>query len=70
MNKTKVVAIRLTQDAYDALVLRASPYKVSFFINQCLSDEIGKGLEQIKQRRKRAEAKAKRDAKKAAANGI
>jgi hypothetical protein len=70
MNKTKVVAIRLTQDAYDALVYKASPYKVSWYITQCLSEPIGEGLEHLKRERKKAEAKAKRLAKKEAASGL
>jgi hypothetical protein len=69
--KTKVIAFRVTQQEYDALVYgaRQSQMKLSDFVNTCLSNPIQEGIAEVRKEEKRLEAKAKRDAKKAAANG-
>lgn len=69
--KTKVIAFRVTQEEYDALVYMAQnyDYKVGEFVYNCLDGALLQGSEGLWKQRKKAEAKAKRDAKKAAANG-
>ena len=69
--KTKVIAFRVTQEEYDALSFNAQFHKMPLgkFVNICLSYEIEKALVGWSKEQKRLEAKAKRDAKKAAANG-
>lgn len=69
--KTKVIAFRVTQQEYDALVYASSSssMKLGEFINACLSSPIQEGMAAIRKQEKRLEAKAKREAKKAAANG-
>ena len=68
--KTKVIAFRVTQQEYDALVYGASLVKMKLgeFVNTCLSNPIQEGMAAVRKQEKRLEAKAKRDAKKAAAN--
>jgi hypothetical protein len=76
--KTKVVAFRVTQEEYDALALRVEWCKrsesqqhirsVSDLVNDLIRGELDGMLYGLAKERKRIEAKAKRDAKKAAAN--
>jgi len=69
--KTKVVAIRITENQYEALQLWSKQHNMT--ITQLLKDFLASPLTaaegNLRTERKRAEAKAKRDAKKAAANG-
>lgn len=68
--KTKVIAFRVTQDEYDALVYNATScaMKLGEFVQSAMRSDINEGLALLAKERKRLEAKAKRDAKKAAAN--
>ena len=70
--KTKVVAFRVTQQEYDALafVAQSRGVKLSYFVDQALLPTIQQAVVAMDKERKRIEAKAKRDAKKAAANGV
>lgn len=70
--KTKVVAFRVTQQEYDALafVAQSRGVKLSYFVDQALLPTIQQAVVAMDKERKRIEAKAKRDAKKAAANGL
>ena len=69
--KTKVIAFRVTQDEYDALYFAAR--KTNRTVAQVVYDNICGGFQdamaELAKERKRLEAKAKREAKKAAANG-
>ncbi len=77
--KTKVIAFRVTQDEYDALALRLEWCKqsesarhirtMSELVDHTIRPELQAMLQGLAKERKRLEAKAKRDAKKAAANG-
>ena len=69
--KTKVIAFRVTQEEYDALVYNASKrlMKLGEFVNDELRPVTNLSVQMFKKEQKRLEAKAKRDAKKAAANG-
>lgn len=66
--KTKVIAFRVTQDEYDALVYNGSTagYKLAEFVGVLLRPHIELCKQALVKERKRLEAKAKRDAKKAA----
>jgi uncharacterized protein (DUF1778 family) len=70
--KTKVVAFRVSQQEYDALAFAAQNrgVKLSYFVDQALLPTIQQAVVAMDKERKRIEAKAKRDAKKAAANGL
>ena len=77
--KTKVIAFRVTQEEYDALAFRLDWCKQSEsarhirnmadLINHTIKPELEAMVRGLEKERKRLEAKAKRDAKKAAANG-
>lgn len=69
--KTKVIAFRVTQKEYDALVYNATScaMKLGEFVLCSMRPAVIEGQALIAKDRKKAEAKAKRDAKKAAANG-
>ena len=69
-NKTKVIAIRVTADEYEALKLQCAERKVSQLVYDCLGGALDVGFAKLKQERKKAEAKAKRQAKKEAQNGV
>lgn len=74
--KTKVIAFRVTQDEYDALALRLEWCKQSEsarhirnmtdLVSHTIRPEMEAMLRGLEKERKRLEAKAKRDAKKAA----
>jgi hypothetical protein len=68
--KTKVIAFRVTQDEYDGLVFNAGcrKMKVSNFVIACLQQDIDLSIQALKHEQKRLQAKAKRNAKKAAAD--
>lgn len=79
--KTKVVAFRVTQEEYDGLVFNAGTrkMKVSDYVIACLRQDLDLSVQalhreqkrvEFEKQQKRLEAKAKRDAKKAAANGV
>jgi len=69
--KTKVIAFRVSQDEYDALYFAARTTNRT--VGQVVYDSISGGFQEamaaLAKERKRLEAKAKREAKKAAANG-
>ena len=69
--KTKVVAFRVTQEEYEALQLAAhhDKRKLADVVYYLVKPTIYHWQEELHKERKRAQAKAKRDAKKAAANG-
>lgn len=69
-HKTKVIAVRVTQEQHDALIAVANGRKIGQYVYSYLMPAIMQGRELIAKERKKAEAKAKRDAKKAAANGV
>lgn len=71
MNKTKVIAFRVNAEEYEALQLYSQSSKVSLvdIIRGALESDINAALSNLRLARKKAEAKAKRDAKKAA-NGL
>jgi predicted DNA-binding protein len=66
--KTKVVAFRVTQEAYDALAFMSKKrlMKVSYYVNDALLETISHAINEYRKEQKRLQAKAKRDAKKAA----
>lgn len=70
--KTKVVAFRVTLEEYEGLVFNAGcrKMKVSDFVIACLRQDLDLSVQALKHEQKRLQAKAKRDAKKAAANGV
>ncbi len=80
--KTKVISFRVTEDEYAALALclefckrpenfhRAPDVRtMSDLVHDTIRPELQAMLQGLAKERKRLEAKAKRDAKKAAANG-
>jgi uncharacterized protein (DUF1778 family) len=69
--KTKVISFRVTEDEYNALVYNASTIKLSVgsFVWVSLRSTVELSKQAFTKEQKRLEAKAKRDAKKAAANG-
>jgi len=69
--KTKVVSFRVTTEQYEALefLSKNAGQKMGEFIAERLYTDFLLGIELVANIRKRAEAKAKRDAKKAA-NGV
>jgi len=70
--KTKVIAFRVNEREYNAMTFMASKekLKLSEYVNKLLSFEKAYALQEFAKEEKRLEAKAKRDAKKAAANGV
>jgi uncharacterized protein (DUF1778 family) len=68
--KTKVVAFRVTQQEYDALAFVANLHgkKLSAYIDDALLPTIQNAMVHLEKEKKRLQAKAKRDAKKAAVN--
>jgi hypothetical protein len=72
-HKTKVIAFRVTKEEYEALeavIKSVGVTKLGNWIRARLLDDICDGLDMIKAERKKAEAKAKRLAKKEAASGL
>ena len=69
--KTKVVAFRVREDEYEALKAYSLNWfdKLSDFVYDCMLETIIKAEAEAVKEQKRLEAKAKREAKKAAANG-
>lgn len=72
MNKTKVIAVRVTEEQYRALSVMAEGrlMKMGEYVFNYLIPAMNQGAEVLLKERKKAEAKAKREAKKAAANGL
>ena len=70
-HKTKVIAFRLTADEHEALSAMSAltGEKLSEFVHRHLSPVTAVAMEQLVNKRKKTEAKLKRDAKKAA-NGF
>ena len=71
-NKTKVVAIRVTQEQYDGLKLLADGrlMKLGEYVYGALMPTMVNGMEAVYKEKKKAEAKAKRQAKKEAQSGV
>ena len=71
-HKTKVIAFRLTADEHEALTKMSAltGEKLSEFVHRHLSPVTAVAMEQLTNARKKAEAKAKRLAKKEAASGL
>ena len=72
VKKTKVIAFRVNADEYEALTNMSAltGEKLSEFVHRHLSPVTAVAMEQLTNARKKAEAKAKRLAKKEAANGL
>jgi len=70
--KTKVIAFRLTADEYEALTNMAglTGEKLSEFVHRHMSPVTSVALDHLATARKKAEAKAKRQAKKEATSGL
>ena len=66
--KTKVIAFRVREDEYEALKAYSLNWfdKLSDFVYDCMWETIKKAEAEMVKEQKRLEAKAKRDAKKAA----
>ena len=71
-HKTKVIAIRVTQEQYDALAVMANDYNIKMgkYVYNCLIPAMQLGAEVIQKQQKREEARLKRLAKKEAASGL
>lgn len=71
-HKTKVIAIRVTQEQYDGLRLLADGrlMKMGEYVYNSLIPTMNLGQEAVNKERKKAEAKAKRLAKKEASHGL
>ena len=72
INKTKVIAFRLTADEHEALSAMSAltGEKLSEFVHRHLSPVTAVALDNLAKQRKKAEAKLKREAKKAENNGL
>ncbi len=72
VKKTKVIAFRVNADEYEALsnMSALEGEKLSEFVHSHLSPVIDVAIEQLVNKRKKAEAKAKRLAKREAASGL
>ena len=70
--KTKVIAFRLTADEHEALTNMAglTGEKLSEFVHRHMSPVTAVALDNLSKQRKKAEAKAKRQAKKEATHGL
>ena len=69
--KTKIISFRVTEDEYEALALLAKTYgkKLAHLVDDELIATIQLAMSVYTREQKRAKDKARRDAKKAAANG-
>jgi topoisomerase IA-like protein len=73
INKPHSVALRLTPEEYTALVhvqLRDGDKTLAITLRKVVEPLLAEGAKSLEAIRKKAEAKAKRDAKKAAANVV
>jgi uncharacterized protein (DUF1778 family) len=71
-HKTKVIAFRLTADEHEALSAMSAltGEKLSEFVHRHMSPVTAVALDNLSKQRKKADAKAKRQAKKEAAHGL
>ena len=72
-NKTKVVALRLTDNEYNGLQLlrkQHGGHSVGYILRKQLAELLTDAVKADKKETKRLEAKAKREAKKEAQNGV
>jgi len=71
-NKTKVIAVRVTEEQYNGLKLLADGrlMKMGEYVYNSLMPTMILGMEAAHKERKKAEAKAKRQAKKEAHSGV
>lgn len=71
-HKTKVIAVRVTEDQYNGLKLLADGrlMKMGEYVYNSLMPTMTLGMEAVNKERKKAEAKAKRQAKKEAQSGL
>jgi uncharacterized protein (DUF1778 family) len=72
VKKTKVIAFRVNADEYEALsnMSALTGEKLSEFVHRHLSPVTAVAIDNLTTARKKAEAKAKRQAKKEAASGL
>ena len=73
IKKTKVVAFRMPEEEYEglkALVNSVGVKSIGGWVYHSMLDDICDGMDIVKAERKKAEAKAKRQAKKEAASGL
>ena len=73
MNKTKVVSLRLTEAEFEGLQLlrkQHGGHSVGYILRKQLDGFMSEAVNAHRKEQKRLEAKAKREAKKAAANGV
>lgn len=68
--KTKVIAFRVTQDEYEALVYngKTAGYKLAEFVSMAMRPTIALSKQALVKEQKRLDAKIRREEKKAAAN--
>jgi hypothetical protein len=69
-HKTKVIAVRVTQEQYDGLMCLKGDVKMGNYLYLSLLPTLNAGIAELTAERKKAEAKAKRQAKKEAASGL
>jgi hypothetical protein len=72
MKKTKVIAVRVTEEQYVCLSVMANgkQQRMGEYVYDILIPSMAQGADLIKKEQKRLEAKAKRLAKKEAASGL
>jgi hypothetical protein len=63
-HKTKVVAIRVTQEQYEGLMCLKGDVKMGNYLYMSLLPILNAGIAEVNKERKKAEAKAKRQSKK------
>jgi hypothetical protein len=69
-HKTKVIAIRVTQEQYEGLMCLKGDVKMGNYLYLSLLPTLNAGVAELNAERKKAEAKAKRLAKKEASHGL
>jgi hypothetical protein len=69
-HKTKVIAVRVTQEQYDGLMALKGDMRMGNYLYACLLPTLRSGEQELQALRKKAEARAKRIAKKEAASGL
>ena len=70
MNKTKVIAVRVTEEQYNGLMAIKGDMKMGNYVYACLLPTLRAGEQELQSRRKKDEARLKRIAKKEAASGL
>jgi len=69
--KTKVISFRVSLEEYEGMLFSSGTRRMTLsdYVIACLSQDLDVSTQAWQKEQKRLEAKAKRDAKKAAANG-